>query len=159
MKNILKFAVIALFAAFASTSLLAADNPLLGTWKLNAAKSKSDPTPVPKSMTRTIEETSDGTKYTMKGENADGAPISYGFTVKFDGKDYPVSGTMPGGADSISIKKVDANHYEGISKKAGKEIATSKVEISKDGKVATVTSMGKTADGKPTHSVSVYDKQ
>jgi hypothetical protein len=95
----------------------------------------------------------------MKGENADGTPISYGFTVKFDGNDYPATGTMPGGADSISIKKIDANHYEATLKKAGKEVGKSKLEISKDGKVASLTSKGTTADGKPQHSVSVYDKQ
>jgi hypothetical protein len=159
MKTVLKFVTIAVFAAFACTSLLAQSNPLLGTWKLNIAKSKSDPAPVPKSLTRTVEETSDGTKYTMKGENADGTPISYGFTVKFDGNDYPATGTMPGGADSISIKKIDANHYEATLKKAGKEVGKSKLEISKDGKVASLTSKGTTADGKPQHSVSVYDKQ
>jgi|SRR5208283_666574 len=151
--------MLVVFAAFASTSLLAQSNPLLGTWKLNTAKSKSDPTPVPKSLTRIVEETSDGTKYTMTGEHADGTPISYGFTVKFDGKDYPATGTMPGDADSISIKKIDANHYEATLKKAGKEVGKSKLEISKDGKVATLTSKGTTADGKPVHSVSVYDKQ
>jgi hypothetical protein len=159
MKNILKFVTIAVFAAFASTSLLAQSNPLLGTWKLNTVKSKYTPGPAPKSLTRTVEETSDGTKYAMKGENADGTPISYGFTVKFDGKDYPVTGTMLGGADSISIKKVDANHYDATLKKAGKEVGTGKLEISKDGQVATVTSKGTTADGKPSHSVAVYDKQ
>jgi len=54
MKTILKFvtlAVFAAFAAFASTSL-ADSNPLLGTWKLNIAKSKSDPMPVPKGLRR-----------------------------------------------------------------------------------------------------------
>ena len=45
-----------------------------------------------------VEETADGMKYTMKGENADGSPLTYGFTVKYDGKDYPTTGTMPGGA-------------------------------------------------------------
>jgi hypothetical protein len=44
-------------------------------------------------------------------------------------------------------------------KKAGKEVGKSKLEISKDGKVASLTSKGTTADGKPQHSVSVYDKQ
>jgi hypothetical protein len=112
-----------------------------------------------KSLTRAVDETSDSTKYTRKGENADGTPISYGFTVKFDGKDYPATGTMSGAADSISIKKIDANHYEATLKKAGKEVGKSKLEISKDGKVATLRSKGVTADGKPVHSVSVYDKQ
>ena len=95
----------------------------------------------------------------MKGENADGSPISCGFTVKFDGKDYPAAGTMPGGADSISIKKVDANHYEATLKKAGKKVSASKLEISKDGKVATLTSKGVSADSKPTHAVSTFHRQ
>ena len=159
MKSILKFVAIAVFAAFASTSLLAQSNPVVGTWQLNTAKSKYTPGPVPKSLTRTVEETADGMKYTMTGVNADGSPISYGFTVKYDGKDYPATGTMPGGADSIAIKKIDANHYEATLKKAGEEVGTSKLEISKDGKVATLTSKGMTAGGKPSHSVSVYDKQ
>jgi hypothetical protein len=71
--------------------LLTQSNPLLGTWRLDTAKSKSDPMTVP-------EETCDATKYTMKSENADGSPISYGFAVKFEGKDYPPTGTVPGGA-------------------------------------------------------------
>jgi hypothetical protein len=53
MKTIWKFVTLAVFAAFASTSLLAQSNPLLGTWKLNTAKSKSDPMTVPKNLTRT----------------------------------------------------------------------------------------------------------
>ena len=89
-----------------------------------------NPNPIP----CRFQKASDGTKCTMKGENADGRPISHGFTVKFDGKDYPAAGTMPGGADSISIKKVDANHYEATLKKAGKEVSACKLEISKDGK-------------------------
>ena len=159
MKCILKFVTLAVFAAVASTSLLAQGNPVVGTWKLNTAKSKFTPGPGPKSMTRTVEETAAGMKYTMKGENADGSPLTYGFTVKYDGKDYPTTGTMPGGADSIAITKIDPNHYSAILKMAGKEVGKSKVEISKDGMVATLTSEGQTADGKPTHYVSVYDKQ
>ncbi len=159
MKSILRFVTLAVFAAVASTSLLAQDNPVVGTWKLNTAKSKFDPGPAPKNLTRTVEPTADGMKYTMKGENADGSPLSYGFTVKYDGKDYPATGSVPSGADSIAITKINDHHYSAVLKKAGKEVGKSKVEISKDGKVATLTAEGKTADGKPMHSVSVYDKQ
>ena len=52
MKTILKFVTLAVLTAFASTSLLAQSNPLLGTWKLNIARSKSDPMPVPKGLLR-----------------------------------------------------------------------------------------------------------
>lgn len=159
MHSILKFVTMAMFAVVASTSLLAQGNPLTGSWKLNVAESKYNPGPMPKSLTRTVEESADGMKYSMQGVNADGSPLSYSFTVKFDGKDYPITGSMPGGADSITIKKIDANHYEATFKKAGKAVGNSKVEISRDGKVTTITSNGTTDDGKPTRNVAVYDKQ
>jgi hypothetical protein len=41
-------------------------------------------------------------------------------------------------------------------KNAGKEVGTSKLEISK---VATLASKGVAVNGKPQHAASVYDKQ
>ena len=43
-----------------STALFAADNPFLGTWKLNRAKSKASPGPIEQSMTVKFE--ADGAK-------------------------------------------------------------------------------------------------
>ena len=143
-----------------SVPLLAQDNPFVGTWKLNLAKSKFEPGPAPKSQTRTVAAQGDGAKYTFDGVAADGTPFSYSFTVKYDGKDYPVTGTgMPAGADSIAIKLIGTNKAEAIQKKGGKEVAKAEAEVSKDGKVSTVRVKGKTVDGKDFHSESVYDKQ
>jgi hypothetical protein len=151
---------VAFFLALASVPALAQDNPFVGTWKLNIAKSKFDPGPAPKSLTRTVEAQGDNVKYSFEGVAADDTPISYNFTVKYDGKDYPVTGTgMPGGADGISIKRVGSNKAEAIQKKGGKEVGRATSEVSKDGKVSTVKIKGKTADGKEFHSDTVYDKQ
>jgi hypothetical protein len=151
--------VIALFAVVGTSALQAQSNSLVGTWKLNAAKSKFDPGPAPKSLTRKVEAEGDGVKYTFEGEGADGKPLSYGFSVKFDGKDNPIMGSMPSGADTISAKRIDANTYEATLKKGGKEIGKAKVTVSKDGKVTTVDSKGTTAAGAKTHDVQVYDKE
>jgi hypothetical protein len=43
-----------------SVPLLAQDNPFAGTWKLNLTKSKFEPGPAPKSLTRTIVAQGDG---------------------------------------------------------------------------------------------------
>jgi hypothetical protein len=137
----------------------AQSNPIVGTWKLNLEKSKYDPGPAPKSLTRTVEAQGDGLKYTFEGVAADGTPIAYGFSVQFDGKDNPITGSMPSGADTISGKRINANHYEATLKKGGKVIGTSKVSISKDGKVTTVDATGTTATGAKAHDVQVYDKQ
>jgi hypothetical protein len=159
MKRVLTVVAVGLLALVGASNLQAQDNPVVGTWKLNLTKSKFDPGPAPKSLTRTIAAEGDGLKYTFEGVGADGMPLSYGFTVKFDGKDYPVTGSMPTGADSISAKKVDGSHYEATLKKGGKVIGTSKVSISADGKVATVDASGTNAAGAKTHDVQVYDKQ
>ena len=159
MKRALRFAVITLLAVAGSSAVRAQSNPLVGTWKLNLTKSKYSPGPMPKSLTRTVEANGDGVKYTFAGVAADGTPISYGFSATFDGKDNPVSGSMPSGADTISAKRIDANHYVATLKKGGKDVGTSKVTVSKDGKVTTVDAAASTAGGAKEHDVQVFDKQ
>jgi hypothetical protein len=155
MKRALGYVVVFMLAAMASARVIAESNPLLGTWKLNVAKSKYTGSPAPKEMTRTVAADGDSVKYTYAGTAADGSSISYGFTVKYDGKDYPMTGSAPGGVDMIAIKRINANTYEATQKKAGKVTANTKVEISKDGKVTTITSKGTDS----TSFVAVYDKQ
>jgi hypothetical protein len=159
MKRALRFAVITLLAVAGSSVVRAQGNPLVGTWKLNLTKSKYDPGPLPKSLTRTVEANGDGVKYTFAGVAADGTAIAYGFSVTFNCKDNPVSGSMPSGADTISAKRIDANHYVATLKKGGKDVGTSKVAVSKDGKVTTVDVTGTTSSGAKEHDVQVYDKQ
>jgi hypothetical protein len=98
-------------------------------------------------------------KYSFEGVSADGTPLSYGFSVKFDGKDNPISGFMPTGADTISAKRTDSHHYVATLKKGGKVIGTAKVAVSQDGKVTIVDSTGTTATGAKERDLQVYDEQ
>ena len=159
MKRLLELVAIVALAVVGSGPLQAQSNPLVGTWKLNVAKSKFNPGPAPKSMTRTVEAQGDGVKYTFDGVGADGTAIAYGFAVSFDGQDNPIRGSMPSGADTISAKRIDSNNFEATLKKGGKVIGTSTVKVSKDGKVTTVTSKSTNAAGQATNDVQVYDKQ
>jgi hypothetical protein len=160
MKMVLRLCVVALFAVFFCAALHAQNNALVGTWKLSVTKSKFDPGPGPKSLTRKVEPLgSDGVKYTFDGVSADGKPLAYSFSVHFDGKDNPISGSMPSGADTIAGKMTDSHHFVATLKKAGKEIGTSKVSISEDGKTTTVDSTGTNAAGAKVHDIQVFDKQ
>ena len=159
MKRVLTVVAVALLAVVGASSLQAQGDPVAGTWKLNIEKSKFDPGPAPKSQTRKVEAQGDGLKYTFEGVGADGKSVTYGFTVKFDGKDYPITGSHPSGADTVSTKKTDANHYEATLKKGGKVVGTGKVSISADGKVTTVDASGTNAAGAKTHDMLVYEKQ
>jgi hypothetical protein len=159
MKGLVGFVAVLMLAAVAAMPSFAADNPALGTWKLNVAKSKYVGSPAPKELTRVLEADGDGVKYTFTGTTSDGKAISYGFTTKLDGSDSAITGSAPNGVDTAALKKVSANRWTVKQKKGGKVLSTGSVIVSKDGKTTTVTIKGKTSEGKAFSSVGVYEKQ
>jgi hypothetical protein len=134
-------------------------DPVLGTWKLNLMKSKYDPGPPPKNLTRTYEAVRSGVKVTVEGIDGSNNPIKYGYTANYDGKDYPVTGMgVPGGADVVAFRRVDiAFTVEETLKQAGKVIITARRVVSQNGKVLTFNTKG--TPGQPFNNVTVYDKQ
>jgi hypothetical protein len=143
--------------AITGIAMFAADSSH-GTWKYDAAKSKSSSTNPPKSQTDVREATPDGgTKLTRTGQLADGSAINYSFTYKLDGKEYPATGAP---YDVVSAKRIDANtiSFE-VRKTDGKYHVTGQSVVSKDGKTLTQTSKGTDSQGKPVTSTAVFDKQ
>src|SRR3954469_24128342 len=82
----------------------AADNPQMGTWKLNEAKSKI-PAGAMKNTTVVYAVDGDNIKVTTDGTTGDGKPVHTEWTGKFDGKDYPLTGDP--NADSRSYTQVN----------------------------------------------------
>ncbi len=142
--------------ALSSSVVLAADN-WLGTWKLDAAKSKYSPGPGFKSLMLKFEATPAGIKLTTDGVRADGKAIHGGYVSKFDGKDVPWEGNP--NADTAAPKKIDDNGYENTWKKAGKVTVVAKVVVSKDGKTLTGNQTGTDANGQAVNNTEVYDRQ
>jgi hypothetical protein len=138
------------------TMCFAAENPTLGTWKLNEAKSKLG-AGVPKNLTVVYEADGDNVKGTIEGVDGMGKPTHNEWTGKFDGKDYPVTGDPT--SDTRAIKQIDAHNYELTVKKGGKVTMSGKATISADGKTRTVKVSGTNAAGKKVEGTSVYDKQ
>jgi hypothetical protein len=143
------------FCFLGSVGCLATDAQL-GTWKLNAAKSKITPgtlifnTIIYKSMFGKV-------KVEGEGIDADGKPVHSEWTGNFDGKDYPVTGDPI--SDTRSYTKVDDRTLDLTVKKGGKIIDTVRMVLSADGKSRTVTVTGTTPKGKKFTNVVVYDKQ
>jgi hypothetical protein len=133
---------------------LAADDPMMGTWKLNEAKSKITPG-APKNSTVIYAAAGDQIKITVAGTDAEGKTSHSEWTGKFDGKDYPVTGDAT--ADMRSYKK-EGKDLELTNKKDGKVTLTGKVVISADGKTRTVTISWTDAKGAKMTSTAVYDK-
>ena len=148
---------LALGSVFLVGSVFAQSDPAVGTWKLNVAKSRYSPGPAPKSNLVTIVAVENGLKITGQGTDADGKPTSLSYTVTYDGKDKPVTGSPD--YDATSGKRIDASTTELTRKKEGKMVQTATRKISADGKTMTVTSRGKTTSGKPLNNVAVFEKQ
>jgi len=157
MKGLGVLALVGLLIAPAS--MLAQANPRLGTWKLNLARSKFDPGPPPKTQTRTYEATPDGgQKATVEGIDGHDNKVSYSYTAKLDGKDYPYSGTGAPG-QTISLTRIDDWTQEGAVKMGGTTMMTVRNTVSKDGKTMTITTKTTRSGAKPFINLQVFEKQ
>lgn len=145
-----------LVAALAAPALAQSPDPWVGSWRLNAAKSKYSPGPAPQSSRVTITATPGGIKQTTRTEPLTGPATVAEVTAMFDGKDYPVTGNP--NADMQAFTKLDSHSYQIVGKKGGKVMLTSKVVISPDGKTRTTTQTGTDAQGRAVNNTIVYEK-
>ena len=145
-----------LAVCFFGAAVCFADDPQMGTWKLNEAKSKFAPG-VPKNHTVVYEVTGDNVKITVDGTDKDGNATHNEWTGKFDGKDYPVTGDPT--SDMRSYKKIGDRVLKLTVKKDGKVTVTGRIVVSADGKSRIVTTGEASAEGKSSKNRAVYDKQ
>jgi len=141
---------------FVGAACFAADDPNMGTWKLNETKSTAAPG-MEKLTTVVYEAAGDQVKVTIDGTDASGKPIHNEWTGKFDGKDYAVTGDPT--SDMRSYKKIDAHTLKFTVKKGDKTTALGRIVVAADGKSRTVTAKGTDEHGKAFKNTSAYDKQ
>ena len=141
---------------FAGAACFAADDPQMGTWKLNETKSKTAPD-TEKLSTVVYEAAGDQVKCTIDGTDKDGKPIHSEWTGKFDGKDYAVTGDPT--SDMRAYKKVSDRILAFTVKKGDKVTATGRIVVAADGKSRMVTAHGADEQGKKSTVKAVYDKQ
>ena len=155
----LVYAALAIAAAVASPVVTAqgkpgkADNPRIGTWTLNLAKSRFQSGPPPKSETRTYTVWKD-TGVTLLAElvTASGEKQVTRYNVKYDGKTYPYIGSL---GDKITVTGDDGYALDSVITNGGKVAQTTHSVISKDGRTLTMTST--LAGKKP--DTRVYQKE
>ena len=136
--------------------LLAQSNPLVGTWKLNTAKSKLTTGTPPKGETVTIQMVGDQDQVTTNGTASDGSPISMKYEVPDKGG---VGKLLAGPFDGVSGKRIDDNAFEVSFMKGGKEMLHNQFVVSKDGKTLRETVRGFVPVGNPVSGVLVWEKQ
>jgi glucan-binding YG repeat protein len=148
--------IVCVIAILAAAMPLFAADPFVGTWKLDPAKSKYTAGTAPKDVTIVIEEQGDSYQVAATGTYADGSPLSVKYSIPKAGG----TGTVQEGPfDAITSKRVSARVRENTYTKNGKETASRRVVLSKDGKTLKNTVNGTDPKGNPLAGADVFDKQ
>ena len=136
MNRALKIAVLSLLVI--SVAAWADDNPLIGKWKINLAKTKYNAGAPPKNQVITYQMAGDALKLTAEIDNAQGHVVN-SYTAKYDGKDYPFTSTAADAVvgHTVRLMRMDANTTQRTTHFKGKQIGTVTHVVSKDGKTLT----------------------
>ena len=132
-------------------------DPVVGTWKLNLAKSTFGGGPALKSQIRTYSQSAQGITLKMKSVSADGKETTTQTTYHVDGKAYPSMGNP--NFDSLSGMRIDTNTTEFTLKRAGKPVGTIRRTVSKDGQTLTLNFVITNANGVQLSQLTVFDRQ
>ena len=146
--------VLASLLCLLATSIAFSQNPNLGTWKLDEAKSKI-PAGVGKNTTVIFSAAGADIKVSTDGTNAQGQQVHTEWTGQFDGKPYPSIGDP--NATYRAYKAKGEHTLLLANMKGDKTVSNGRITISKDGKSRTVemTYFG----SKKVKAKYVYEKQ
>jgi len=148
--------VMTMVLCFVGLAASFAENPNMGTWKLNEAKSNI-PAGMLKNTMVVYSADGDNIKVVTDGTDGKGNPMHTEWTGKFDGKDYPLSGDPT--ADSRSYKKVNERILTLANMKDGNVTTSGRIVVSADGKTRKLTVSAKDSAGKKLRSTAIYNKQ
>ena len=140
--------------AFQLRSTAEAPPQLIGSWRLNVAKSKYSPGPPLRSETRVYTKGADGVKGVVSRVYGDGRSERFEYLANF-GKDMMVTGIEE--YDSVTLRKIDDLSSDAVLSHAGTVYGVARRVIAPDGKTMTIT-FDRTSTETPVHNVAFYDK-
>jgi hypothetical protein len=157
MKKLMKTKTIglALALSIATAAMCFANNPTLGTWKLNESKSTFGDG-AGKTTLVVWEKVGNQQKCTVQGTDADGNKTHSVWTGKLDGKFYAVTGDPQ--ADQRSFKTNGKDTIDMVTQKHGKTVGDGTIVVATDRKSRTVKSTMTNAKGEKVTSTLAYDK-
>jgi hypothetical protein len=154
------FAVVCLASGFllALSATAYAQDPNLGTWRVDLAKSKYNPADLaPKSVTVKSSAVGKGLNVVVDVVDFTGKPLHYEYTAMYDGRDVPVKGDP--GRDTTAMKRIDDLTFEQTNKKDGKTTTVSRYVYTRDGKSRTQTTTGMNPQGQKINNIVVWIRQ
>lgn len=134
-----------------------ADDPVLGTWRLNVERSTFTPGPGWRSQTRTYRATLQGVSVSWEGVDAGGERMQVNYTYAYDGRDYPMVGSAS--YDTLNAVRIDARTVRSEEKRDGVIVGVAVRTVSPDGRVLTITDEGTNRRGRAFSQTLVFDRQ
>jgi hypothetical protein len=135
-------------------------NPLLGTWKLNVAKSTYPvQVPAPKSAITTFAPDGQNVINTAETIDTQGQASKIVFTHIYDGKPHPVTGVPSNIYTEVTYNRLNISTWNWVRSKDGKTVQIGSLVTSDDDKLLTVTTILTDANGQLVRVVTVWDKQ
>ena len=137
------------------------DDPSIGTWKLNVAKSKFTPGPPIQGDTRSYEVIEAGWMFvTTETTQPDGTRTGVRFAAKFDGKAYPQIGRFAPTVTMITYEPVDRRTLKYTQRDtSGKIVSTNTRTVSADGKTMIIDQRTTNASGQPVVNIELFERQ
>ena len=137
------------------------DDPSIGTWKLNVAKSKFTPGPPIQGDTRSYEVNEAGWLFvTTETTQPDGTRTGVRFAAKFDGKAYPQIGRFAPTVTMITYEPVDRRTLKYTQRDtSGKIVSTNTRTVSADRKTMVIEQRTTTASGQPVVNIELFERQ
>jgi hypothetical protein len=127
---------------------------LIGTWRLNVARSTYSPGPPLRSETRVYTRSAEGVKGVVSRVYGDGRAERFEYMANF-GKDIMVTGIPE--YDSVTLRKVDDLTSDAVLSHAGNVYGVARRSIAMDGRTMTITFDRKSQEMR-IHNVAFYEK-
>lgn len=159
MPSLFRFAVlVVMLITYPLVGSAQAPQGLIGTWKVNVAKSTYNPGPAPRSQT-SIWATAPGGGWTsvVDGVDAAGKTTHTEQITMFDGKPVELKGAPA--PTTRAFSRIDNRSYQFVDRVNGKVTTTTRVTISADNKTRTNVATGTSADGKALNNTVVWERQ
>ena len=155
------WAVAGVSLCLVGASAWAAEDPQVGHWKMDPAKSKYVTAPMPKSSEVTVAPFGkDGVALSVTQITKAGQTAHIAYSAEYDGKPYPRTEDGPGATSGqmVSLKRIGPRTVLRYVYLNGKDVGTETWAISKDGKTRTVHQSGIDLHGKPINNMQIYHK-
>jgi hypothetical protein len=147
--------LLALSALF-DTALLAQNEPFLGTWELNLAKSSITRGAPPQGETIENVAEAGGFKSTLTSVTGRGKNVEIHHYI-FDGAFHQTEGGDP---RELSFKRVDRRNIESDTRRNGQITVNRRFQLSEDGRTMTIIASGTSGGGqKYVNDTRVYEKK